>query len=328
MTGPWRYIEVWSITNPSHPTRVQEFLAGNSIPKHLVAHGDYLYFGSHTSGLGIADISDPPNAFNLFYENLWANIHSMTARGDSLYLGGPGLVKIVDITNRTAPVDVGDVAATGNVEGVTLHGQYLYMTSPYHGLDIVDLEQPGTPVIGHFPGWLFRHVTIHDGIAYVSSERAGVYVLDVTDPTQPQMLGVKRGGSMMTMVRGDHLIVSGSGYMRGIEVLPLQCKGASAVDDEPPAAPHLELAAYPNPFNPQTNFSFSLREAGTVEMTIHDLNGRLVRRLLSGRVYSAGNHTISWNGRDDQDRPLASGKYLGRLQADGLQATLPVVLLK
>ena len=84
------------------------------------------------------------------------------------------------------------------------------------------------------------------------------------------MLGVKRGGSMMTMVRGDHLIVSGSGYMRGIEVLPLQCKGASAVDDEPPAAQHLELAAYPNPFNPTITIAFELPHAMEVSLEIFD----------------------------------------------------------
>lgn len=328
LTEPNERVLVFNITNPFSPFQVHNFLSGGNTPDRLLTHGNYLYSGAHSAGLGIADITDPPDTYSLEYDGLRSSFHCMAAQGDSLYLGETHNVKIVDISTPTAPVTVGTIDATGRTSGITVQGRYVYIVSPYHGLDIADLEQPGVPIIGHFPGLLFQHVTIHEGIAYVSALRAGVYVLDLSDITQPQLLGIKRGGCVETMVWNDHLVVSGSGYMGGIEILPLQCNAMSSVDDRPQLPPNLQLSAYPNPFNPQTAFSFSLNEAVSVEMTIHDLSGRHVRSLVQGRAYPAGDHTIRWDGRDDQGRRLASGMYFGRLQAGGQQTSHPVILLK
>jgi hypothetical protein len=328
MAEPGDRVHVFNVTNPTAPFRVHDFLAGGNVPRRLLAHGNHLYSGPHTWGLGIADITDPPEAFSLDHRDLGGTLHGMTARGDSLFVGRTHKVDILDISTPTAPVLVGSIATSGTISGVTVQGRYVYIASPYHGLDIADLQQPGVPVVGHYPGWEFRHVTVHDGIAYVSSLRAGLYVFDLSDITQPQLLGIKRGGCAKTMVRGDHLIVSGSGYMGGIEVLPLQCNPLSSVDEGTPQAAGLELSAYPNPFNPQTTFSFSLTELQSVELTVHDLTGRQVRKLVSGQDYSAGEHKVRWDGRDDNGLRLASGKFLGRLEAGGRATTRPVILLK
>ncbi len=39
------------------------------------------------------------------------------------------------------------------------------------------------------------------------------------------------------------------------------------------------LANYPNPFNTETTISYFLPEAADVELTVHDLNGRIVNTL-------------------------------------------------
>jgi flagellar hook assembly protein FlgD len=40
-----------------------------------------------------------------------------------------------------------------------------------------------------------------------------------------------------------------------------------------------------------------------------------VRRLLAGREQSSGQHTVTWDGRADNGRDLASGTYLCRVRA-------------
>jgi hypothetical protein len=79
------------------------------------------------------------------------------------------------------------------------------------------------------------------------------------------------------------------------------------------------LDNYPNPFRPhdrpQTTLQFELDRATTVELGIYDMGGRLVRRLFEGAL-GAGNHTeFSWDGSDDQGRPVDSGVYLCRAKA-------------
>jgi hypothetical protein len=81
-------------------------------------------------------------------------------------------------------------------------------------------------------------------------------------------------------------------------------------------------AASPNPFNPMTRISYSLADAGPVDLSIYDVNGRLVERLVSG-VRDAGKHMIEWNASG-----LASGIYFYRLKAGEFTQTRKLVLLK
>jgi subtilisin family serine protease len=94
---------------------------------------------------------------------------------------------------------------------------------------------------------------------------------------------------------------------------------ATGVDTDVPAAAPAALAGYPNPFNPRTTLRFSLEAAAPVTLEIHDLAGRLVRRLVGGSL-AAGEHEVVWNGLDEAGKGVASGQYLARLRTDGRAA--------
>jgi len=89
---------------------------------------------------------------------------------------------------------------------------------------------------------------------------------------------------------------------------------STGVDPDVPTAATAALAGYPNPFNPRTTLRFAMANAGPVTLEIHDLAGRLVRRLVSGPL-AAGEHAVVWNGLDDAGRAVGSGQYLARLRA-------------
>ena len=72
---------------------------------------------------------------------------------------------------------------------------------------------------------------------------------------------------------------------------------------------------YPNPFNPETRINFRLKEAGKVLLSIFDLRGRQVRRLMAAAL-PGGTHTVSWNGKDDNGLNLSSDTYIYKLQVD------------
>jgi flagellar hook assembly protein FlgD len=84
---------------------------------------------------------------------------------------------------------------------------------------------------------------------------------------------------------------------------------------------------YPNPFNPATTISYSLAKDARVELKIFDARGALVRTLVDGSV-AAGEQRVTWNGRDDNDRPMAAGVYLYRLRADGQELQKKMTLVK
>ena len=84
---------------------------------------------------------------------------------------------------------------------------------------------------------------------------------------------------------------------------------------------------YPNPFNPETVIPFALPEASQVRLTIYNVLGQQVARLVDDRL-SAGFHKISWNGRDEYGRQVASGLYFVRMQASDFRTVRKVMLLK
>ncbi|MCP4572799.1 MAG: T9SS type A sorting domain-containing protein [bacterium] len=94
-----------------------------------------------------------------------------------------------------------------------------------------------------------------------------------------------------------------------------------------PEAPSLSLAAYPTPFNPRTTVALKIPAAGPAQLAIHDVRGRLVRKLWDGRA-QAGRTEVLWDGRSDTGRDAPSGVYLVRATTGGAVAVTRVVLAR
>jgi len=84
---------------------------------------------------------------------------------------------------------------------------------------------------------------------------------------------------------------------------------------------------YPNPFNPETVIRFTLARAGVVAVDVYNVKGQRVRSLVNG-VYEAGEHSVVWNGRDDDGRSVGSGVYFYRMVAGEYKGVRKMVLLK
>jgi hypothetical protein len=84
---------------------------------------------------------------------------------------------------------------------------------------------------------------------------------------------------------------------------------------------------YPNPFNPETTISFSLKEASNVQIEIFDIKGRKVKTLIN-KEYNHGNHTITWNAKDDKGKELSSGMYFYRMKTNTKIETKKMLLIK
>jgi len=57
------------------------------------------------------------------------------------------------------------------------------------------------------------------------------------------------------------------------------------------------------------------------------LSGEVVATVVN-QTMSAGNYRVTWNGKTDDGRAVASGVYFYHLQADGFTATKKMTLLK
>ncbi len=85
-------------------------------------------------------------------------------------------------------------------------------------------------------------------------------------------------------------------------------------------------AAYPNPFNPFVNLSFSMPEAASYSLSIYNVAGQLVRSYEG--MGTAGLNVITWDGKDNAGNEVSSGVYFYKLMAAGNSATAKMVMMK
>ena len=80
------------------------------------------------------------------------------------------------------------------------------------------------------------------------------------------------------------------------------------------------LAPAPNPFARATSVNYELAQYGPVELTVHDVSGRLVSRLESG-PRQRGFHAVRWDGTDGRGHVAPAGVYFVRFSAGGKVST-------
>ena len=72
---------------------------------------------------------------------------------------------------------------------------------------------------------------------------------------------------------------------------------------------------YPNPFNPSTKISYTLPKSSYVTLTIYDLNGKEIAKLLDNQVSNSGTNYAEWNGKNAKGILASSGVYFYKIEA-------------
>ena len=92
------------------------------------------------------------------------------------------------------------------------------------------------------------------------------------------------------------------------------------------------LLNYPNPFNPETWIPYQLAKSTEVTVTIHAMNGSVVRTLELGHqaagTYKSKSQAAYWDGRNEFGEQVASGLYFYTLTAGDFSATHKMLVRK
>ena len=84
----------------------------------------------------------------------------------------------------------------------------------------------------------------------------------------------------------------------------------------------------PNPFNPVTQVKFAVSKPGTVALRVYNVRGELVKTI-ANRHFDAGQHSVSWDGRNASGAPVSSGVYYAKVTtADGASDLIKMVMAK
>lgn len=158
------------------------------------------------------------------------------------------------------------------------------------------------------------------GVSIGDVNKDGIPDLDVSFARSDLqlLLGCVANNSLVTItITGKTTAAAGSLPVQGTATIKVGTHGGAAVS----------AFAAPNPFNPQTLISYTLRNSGNVSVRIYSLAGRLVRTLEEGYA-TTGLHEVRWNGKDNSNQTVPSGMYFVQVKQGEDGAIYKVVVAK
>lgn len=90
------------------------------------------------------------------------------------------------------------------------------------------------------------------------------------------------------------------------------------------------LSNFPNPFNPSTTIEFSIeqnQQNEQIKLEIYNIKGQKIKQLISDQ-FSAGQHSVVWDGTDDNSKTVSSGIYFYKLKVGEFEEIKKMILLK
>ena len=84
---------------------------------------------------------------------------------------------------------------------------------------------------------------------------------------------------------------------------------------------------YPNPFGPTTTIRFELIQPSHINLAIYDITGKLIKTLLNDKK-ECGSYSLTWDGKDEDNKSMPCGIYLYRLEGEDFIETRKIIFLK
>ena len=297
----------------------------------MVAYGHYLYIVEN-NGLRIVDVSDPGNMqqvgfFDQDHYNAQLGIfdhYIVIQHCNSMVL------TFLDLTDPTSPSIIG----THNFDNYMMdlkESEGIICLATVNKLYLFDTEEffSWNPhaVVSMPDSTYLRKINFHHNYLYVTGNHIGLRVYDLSTPTAPRLAGYYLTPGLI----GGHAVfesvaVVADGDNLGFYDCSPALLSASPTGTELPQSYAL-LQNYPNPFNSSTMIQFEVPKSSHISLMIYDVLGRKVTTL-ANQDFTAGKHSLQWNGTDMNGQAVASGKYFVQMKAENTIRNMQIVLLK
>lgn len=190
---------VLDTSEPSSPQVVGEAVFEWDVDPLAISGDPYLYAVTKNEPdairIHVLDLSAPSQPVEIAAFDVAGTVYDLALAGDRLYVaGGDAGLRIIDISDLSAPVVLGSLAFDYRVESVAVSGTRAYVSDgALHVVDCTDASAP--TVLGSFsdPWFGFSNLLTTGQLVvavYTTGwEATGVMIFDVSDPTGPVPIG-------------------------------------------------------------------------------------------------------------------------------------------
>ena len=230
------------------------------------------------------------------------------------------LEEYINSDQTDPPIKTADVNRNGTVDVIDL----LFVAAHFGNPDFADAAR-----LGIYPD------VNGDGVVDVKDLIAVAAEIDVNaaaptlknNPGEISSRAIENFPKWITLAKQ---LEQGPRTQKGIAVLEQILAALTLIEASPKET--ILLANYPNPFNPETWIPYQLAKPSEVSISIHSVDGKLVRTLelgqLSMGIYHNKSRAAYWDGRNELDEPVASGVYFYTLTAGDFTATGKMLIQK
>ncbi|TKJ41068.1 hypothetical protein CEE37_05220 [candidate division LCP-89 bacterium B3_LCP] len=186
-------LRVIDISNPSNPDAVGYCQTPNNALGVFIS-GEHAYVATQCWGLRIINIADPEEPVEISYCHDNGYIYDIAVSGDiACVTDEPAGLRIVDVADPTSPVEMGIYDTPGDSREVAVQDHYAYIAEGNAGMRVVNFFDPANPIEVGSCGAIgdVESVDVSGDYAYTLSQ--GLYVIDVSDPTNPIRTGYYEG---------------------------------------------------------------------------------------------------------------------------------------
>jgi hypothetical protein len=141
---------------------------------------------THDAGLFVVDMMEPSSPRVIGYGSTGLEPSHLALSGRYAFLSNEfGGIRIQDISDPTAPVEVGSMPTTTAGYAHDVEGDYAY-TFVGSRFVVMDVSDPSLPVeAGSCEVDFYGNLTVNSGVAYNTIDHQGLQVFDVGDPAHP-----------------------------------------------------------------------------------------------------------------------------------------------
>ena len=211
--------------------------------------------------------------------------------------------EITDIINMTvlgtadipAPVVIttSDLTSSEEYESVLVQVQDVTVTNEDLGNGEWEIDDGSGPcIVGHLGN--YTYVPVLDDFIYditgISDYTYGAFKLEPRDDDDIDLIGV---GADSNQISNNKIL----------------------------------LYNYPNPFNPSTTIYLTAEHTENAKLFIYNIKGQTIKTLIDKNI-PAEEHSVVWDGKDDNGKSVASGIYFYRLKVGDFEESRKMLLLK